>query len=206
MDANDFRNFAIDFIESGGSRDELLDYFGIEESTYYSWRSRGPPTSRIEQIRSFFEDDGAIEWGEDYDLSNYLIPVINSDGEFLNVGPDNLPDIYTPRGHLWIQCVGHIRVYGGIDDGKEFDEIYSRTTGNNFNYPSEAVPRLSEIIGGIFTPRGRETGTSGKLICQYISTMDLGQYRDADGEPFSAEGFLIWNTKYTDINPNKGRE
>ena len=138
-------------------------------------------------------------------MTNYLKLRIEKDGDFLNVGPQDLPNIFTPRGHLWIGCVGHIRVNGGVDDGLEFDEIYSRTTGNSYNYPEEAVPRLQEIISGLFTPKGKPTGASGQLICQYISTGN-GPFFDADGVPFSFDSYLIWNTKYTDINPTKGRE
>jgi hypothetical protein len=196
---NDIENF----LSEGGELDDFLDAMGIKKSTYYSWRSRGIPRSRIDEVAEFFGNYSSIEWGENVDLSEYLKDEI-IDGDFLNVRPENLPNIFTPRGHLWFGGIGHIRVIGGPDDGKEFDEIYQRTTGNSFNYPSEAVESLSSIITKLFAPKGNPKGGSGQFKLEYISTEE-GEYFDADDEPFFADGFLIWNTDYSDINPNKGR-
>lgn len=204
---NNFRDFANDFIESGGSRDEILEYFGIKESTYYSWRSRGQPASRIDEISRFFVDDNSIEWGESIDLSSYLRGMIFPGEDFLNVSKNLLPNIFTPRGHLWFTGVAHFRWIGGPNSGKQFDEILSRTTGNSFNYPSEAVDRMSEFIEQIFETRIiTAKGGQYQVVVDWINTDGFMVFSNADDEPFSYTGQLIWNTKFTDINVSKGRE
>jgi len=206
MDDNNFRDFAIDFIESGGSRDEILEYFNIKESTYYSWRSRGQPSSRTDEISRFFVDDNAIVWGESVDLSSFLKGTIYPKEDFLNIPPNLLPNIFTPRGHLWLTGVMRIRWIGGPLNGKAFDEIFSRTTNNQYNYPAEAVPRLNELIEEIFEPRIITTKEgSYTVLVDWIKT-DGGIFYNADDDPFSYIGQLIWNTKYTDINVSKGRK
>ena len=117
---NTFINQIENFLSEGGELDDFLDEMGIKKSTYYSWRSRGVPRSRIDEVAEFFGNYSSIEWGESVDLSEYLKDEI-IDGDFLNVGPQNLPNIYTPRGHLWFGGVGHFRWIGGPNDGFEFD-------------------------------------------------------------------------------------
>ena len=210
MDGNDFKDFVAEFIGMGGDLDELLEYFNIKKSTYYTWRSRGLPTSRIGQIERFFVDDNSLEWGESLDLSDFLANGLIYPGEnFLNVTPSLLPNSFTPRGHIWVTGVLHLRWIGGPDNGKEFDEIFGRTTGNSYNYPSEAVGRMQEFIDEIFSPRiirtkGRRPNY--KVVVDWINFDGFSFFFTEDGDPFSYTGQMIWNTKYTDINVSKGRQ
>ena len=206
---DNFRDFSDEFIGTGGNVEEILTYFGIKKSTYYSWRSQGLPKSREDQASRFFEDDSNLEWGESIDLSLFLKNEIFAGESFLNSPKESLPLIFTPRGHLWLTGVLHIRWIGGPDNGKEFDEIFSRTTGNSYNYPSEASLRMQEFIDQIFSPRNIKTKgrrPNYQVVVDWINFDGSREFFNEDGDPFSYTGSLIWNTKYTNINVQKGRK
>lgn len=196
--AIDFNERVRKWREEGKLVKNIWGDLGISERTYYRWLYDGVPEYRVPEIEG---SEDRILWGENVDLSGYLSEIIENGGSFIT---SELPRIYTERGHLWIECYGHYRIIGGIDDGKEWDEYISIVTQNRYHYPQEAVPQMQGYIDNEFNPRIAKNNYL--LVCDYIMCGEGLVLVNQDGDSFSGSGSLQWNTNYQDINPLHGRK
>lgn len=148
-----------------------------------------------------------MDWGENLTLDeDEVLPNnIIDRGEFLsdNYGDFNLPNVFTPRGHLVARGRGTWRYIGGEFDGKEWDELVVIRTSNPYQLPDEALPELQEKIAERFTEirQGEDKVGSYQIVLVALDLSVESEGEDADGNYQIFEGGIEWNTEYNKTDP-----